>query len=98
MATRRSRKSVEQWSELVDQFDSSGDSMEQFCQQQNLAMSTFQRWRSTIHRSKELGRAEAVSGFTRVRNPSVISPPPPSAVTLQIGTLITLTIHTAESV
>ena len=101
MPTRRARKSVEQWSELVDRFDSSSDSIEQFCQQQNLALSTFQRWRSTIHRSKGLGSAEAVSGFTRVTIPSVIPPATPSVpatVKLQIGTSITVTIHTAESI
>ena len=54
MRSRRARKSVEQWSKLVDQFDSSTDSMEQFCQQQDLAMSTFQRWRSTLELSKDL--------------------------------------------
>ena len=58
MRTRRARKSFEKWSELVEQFDCSNDSMERFCQQQDLAMSTFQRWRSTIRRSKTLGTSE----------------------------------------
>ena len=37
MRTRRARKSIEQWSELVEQFDCGSDSMELFCQQQDLA-------------------------------------------------------------
>ena len=76
--------------------------MELFCQQQDLAMSTFQRWRSTIHRSKALGTSETPSGFTRVMPPPAIKPTPlasiPPAITVQVGTSITLTIHTTESV
>ena len=100
--TRRARKSIEQWSELVEQFDCGSDSMERFCQQQDLAMSTFQRWRSTIRRSKTLGTGETPSGFTRVMPPPAIKPTPlasiPPAITVQVGTSITLTIHTTESV
>ena len=102
MRTRRARKTVEHWSELVERFDCSNDSMEQFCEQQDLAMSTFQRWRSTIHRSKVLRTSESPSEFTRaVTSPSttpssVVSIPP--AITVQIGTSITLTIHTTEPV
>ena len=90
--------SIEQWTELVDQFERSDDSMEQFCQQQDLAMSTFQRWRSTINRSKDLSKREVTSGFTRVQTSPAIPASTPSTVTLQIGTSITVTISTAESV
>ena len=38
MRTRRARKSFEQWSELIEQFDCSNDSMERFCQHQDLAV------------------------------------------------------------
>ena len=102
MRTRRARKTVEQWSELVERFDCSNDSMEQFCEQQDLAMSTFQRWRSTIHRSKVLRTSESPSEFTRAvtsratKPASVVSIPP--AITVQVGTSITLTIHTTEPV
>ena len=101
MRTRRVRKSAEQWSELVEQFDCSDDSMECFCQQQDLALSTFQRWRSTIHRSKTLGSSDTASEFTRVTTPpasmrtSPASMPP--TITVQFGTAVTLTIQTAES-
>ena len=102
MRTRRARKSFEKWSELVEQFDCSNDSMERFCEQQDLALSTFQRWRSTIHKSKALGTSETPSGFTQVMPPPVIKPTPlasiPPAITVQVGTSITLTIHTKESV
>ena len=102
MRTRRARKTVEQWSELVERFDCSNDSMEQFCEQQDLAMSTFQRWRSTIHRSKALRTSETPSEFTRVVTSPATKPTPltsiPLAVTVQVGTSITLTIHTTEPV
>ena len=98
MRSRRARKSVEQWSKLVDQFDSSTDTMEQFCQQQDLAMSTFQRWRSTLHRSKDLSVDEKASSFTQVLAPTTTHSTEPSVVTLKIGALITVTIHSAEPV
>ena len=98
MRSRRARKSVEQWSKLVDQFDSSTDTMEQFCQQQDLAMSTFQRWRSTLHRSKDLSSDKQVTSFTQVTNPTTTPSTAPSVVTLKVGTLITVTIHSAEPV
>jgi len=98
MQSRRARKSIEQWSALVDQFDSSTDSMEQFCEQQNLAMSTFQRWRNTILRSKEIGSTQSTPEFAQVTSPKPTPTKTPSAVTLQIGTSITVMIHTPESV
>ena len=68
MRTRRARKSFEQWSELVEQFDCSNDSMERFCEQQDLALSTFQRWRSTIHKSKALGTSKSNKDASLMRN------------------------------
>ena len=97
MQSRRARKSLEQWTELVDQFDSSDHSMDQFCQQEHLAISTFQRWRSMIHKSREFGKNDTPSGFTCVNAPA--TPTTGSAsVTVQIGSSITLTIHTPESI
>ena len=102
MRTRRARKSIEQWSELVEQFDCGNDPMERFCQQQDLAMSTFQRWRSTIHRSKVLRTSETPSEFTRVVTSPATKPTPltsiPPAITVQVGTSITLTIRATESI
>ena len=98
MQTRRARKSAEHWIELVDQFDSSDDSMEQFCRQQDLALSTFQRWRSTIYRSRDLSKEDQTPAFTEMRRPGSKSSIFPSAVTLQIGASITVTIHSAESI
>ena len=97
MQTRRVRKSAEQWSELVDQFDSSEDSMESFCQRQNVAMSTFQRWRSMIRRSKNLDTHDPDPAFTRVTGAAAPRATIPTVVTLQIGGLITVTIQTEES-
>ena len=45
MQSRRARKSYEQWAELAAD-DTSGFTMEAFCLHKNLAMSTFQRWRT----------------------------------------------------
>lgn len=98
MQSRRARKSLEQWTELVDQFDSGDHSMDQFCQHEQLAMSTFQRWRSMIHKSREFGRNDTPSGFARVTSSAATSTTVSPSVTLQIGSSITLTIHTPESI
>ena len=48
-------------------------------------MSTFQRWRSMIHKSREFGRNDTPSGFTRITNSPATSTTALPSVTLQIG-------------
>ena len=45
---RRIRRSKDEWRELFARFEQSGQSIEQFCAQQNLALSTFSRWRQKL--------------------------------------------------
>ena len=47
---RRSRRSLEQWRELLDRFEYSGQTQEQFCAEHHLALSTFDRWRKRLCR------------------------------------------------
>ena len=90
MRTRRARKSFEQWSELVEQFDCSNDSMERFCQHQDLAVSTFQRWRSAIRQSKMLGTIETASQFTQVMTPPAKKPTSPASIPPAMTVCVTI--------
>ena len=44
----RIRRSADQWRELFDRFEQSGQTREQFCAEQNLGLSTFSRWRQQL--------------------------------------------------
>jgi len=48
-ARRRSRRNLKQWRELLDRFDESGQTQEQFCTKHDLGLSTFGRWRKRLH-------------------------------------------------
>ena len=49
---RRSRRSLEQWRELLDRFEYSGQTQEQFCAEHHLGLSTFGRWRKRLRWQK----------------------------------------------
>jgi hypothetical protein len=46
--TRRPRRDKKQWTEISKRFDSSGLSTREFCQREDLALSSFQRWRRRL--------------------------------------------------
>ena len=56
--TRRARirRSEHEWRELFVRFEHGGQTREQFCADQGLAVSTFSRWRE---RMRALGRADS---------------------------------------
>lgn len=59
----RVRRSEQEWREVFTRFEQSGQSIEQFCTQQGLALSTFNRWRHRLRtqRHKAIqGSPEAV--------------------------------------
>lgn len=45
---RRSRRTLEQWGDLLDRFEQSGQTREQFCADHDLGLSTFSRWRKRL--------------------------------------------------
>jgi len=45
---RRVRRSKDEWREVFACFEQSGQTIEQFCAQQGLALSTFNRWRQRL--------------------------------------------------
>jgi hypothetical protein len=55
----RIRRSPEQWRAIFTQFESSGLSAPVFCQQQNIAYGTFQRWRQQMESEPGASRPAA---------------------------------------
>ena len=49
---RRIRRSPDQWREIFDRFERSGQTREQFCAEQGLGLSTFSRWRMRLMRNR----------------------------------------------
>lgn len=46
--SRRKRRSEAEWTEVFRRFESSGLSSREFCRRQDLALSSFQRWRGRL--------------------------------------------------
>ena len=54
VATRRARKSAQQWAEIIKKFQSSGLSESEFCESLELSPVTFRKWRyKTSNRTNE---------------------------------------------
>ncbi len=48
---QRVRRSIEEWRTINAQFEASGLSVQKFCAEQNLGLSTFSRWRQRLLRA-----------------------------------------------
>jgi len=57
---RRSRRSLEQWRELLDRFEYSGQTQEQFCAEHHLGLSTFGRWRKRLRRQSPMSSGDGL--------------------------------------
>ena len=51
-STRNTRRTADQWRELVNEFDASGLSAVQFCQRHHLGLSTLGKWRSRFRNQR----------------------------------------------
>jgi transposase-like protein len=67
----RPRHTEAQWRKIFDQFSQSGMSQEQFCQREDLALSTFDRWRRTF---RESSLAAIPASFVELCVPNVPTP------------------------
>jgi putative transposase len=47
------RRSAEQWQSLIEQYQSSGQSARQFCQEQSLGYTSFCQWRKRLSRTED---------------------------------------------
>ena len=65
----RVRRDAKQWSEILRRFESSGLDRSEFCRREDVAVSSFQRWR---HRLGSIAAAEFVE-LVPTSSPSVRS-------------------------
>ena len=95
MKQRRARQSAEEWARLITRFENSGLSAAEFCQQEDLSLATFRRWRSrSATQPPEIAVATS-SDFISVKPAAteLRQSSPVSSIQLQIGPSITLTIR-----
>ena len=96
MSRRRPRKSAKQWERLIEQQVDSGMSIAEFCQQRDVAFSTFSKW----HRKFKTRAVTTHSAFKPVKTPEPIVAKQPdteiSVVSVQVGTDVLLTIRSGE--
>jgi len=69
-SARRPRRDKKQWTEIFKRFDSSGLSTRDFCRQEDLALSSFRRWR---RRLGSIAPAEFVELVPTVQSSAVSS-------------------------
>jgi len=66
-SARRPRRDEKQWTEIFKRFESSGVSTRDFCRREDLALSSFQRWR---RRLGSVAAAEFVELVPTVQTPA----------------------------
>lgn len=63
------RRSEQEWREIVQRFEASGQSQRQFCKSEDITLASFARWR---RRLQATGTPAAIdSGFVELATPSV---------------------------
>jgi|GEM_PF-2342283 len=96
MSTRRPRKTAKQWERLIEQHGASELTIAQFCQQHDVALSTFSKW----HRKFKTDSAPTKNAFKQVKTSKPIvaeaSASQTSTVSLQLGPKIVLTIRSGD--
>ncbi len=95
MKQRRARQSADEWARLITRFETSGLSAAEFCQQEDLSLATFRRWRSRSASQPVDKASTASSDFITVKPAATESrqSSPVSSIQLQIGPSIILTIR-----
>lgn len=63
---RRQRRSPSEWAALFRQFENSGLTVREFCVQQDLGLSTFNRWRNRLRRELDGAPASEAIPFVRL--------------------------------
>lgn len=92
---RRIRRSAEQWRDLFERFEQSGQRREQFCIEQGLALGSFDRWRQKLRREPKHQAMAAGDGlFVELTSDSApTSPVPAWDVELQLGAGVVLRLR-----
>ena len=92
----RIRRSEDAWRELVVRFEQSGQTREQFCLDQGLALSTFSRWRQRLRSTvQEAATASADAVFVELAPEETLATAarPTWDVELQLGADVVLRLR-----
>ena len=90
---RRSRRNADQWRELLDRFNQSGQTQEQFCAEHHLGLSTFGRWRKRLCRQLPMVSSDAL--FVELEQNTPAASVQSWDVELQLGTGMVLRLRRA---
>jgi len=96
-AARRNRRSADQWRELLDRFNRSGQTQEQFCTAHDLGRSTFSRWRKRLRQQRvKPPKHSSDALFVELAQDAPVSPlSPPWDVELQLSAGMVLRLRRA---
>ena len=91
----RIRRDENAWRELVVRFEQSGQTREQFCLDQGLALSTFSRWRQRLRSTvQEAATASADAVFVELAPEETLATAAPTwDVELQLGADVVLRLR-----
>lgn len=92
MGKRNPRRSVAEWNDIVTDFHQSGLSIQAYCNQNQLALATFSKWKRRIAQSELVPTTDKAPAFVPLVRADPVSPPINSSINLQIGPSITLSI------
>jgi len=98
MRKRHERRSQEQWSVIIEDQATSGVSIADYCQSNNIGLASFAKWKRRLRgdTTKPGHSKQSAESFATVK---LIEPNESQAtVTLSIGTNITLTINSPGTV
>jgi hypothetical protein len=60
LAPVRPRRTLDEWRELLEHYEYSGQTQEQFCTDHALALSTFGRWRKRLRRQSPMSSGDGL--------------------------------------
>ena len=90
---RRARRSRDQWRELLERFEHSGQSREDFCREHGLTLSSFAHWRRALGKTAAGGRVvEAAPVFFEL-TPQPSGPAGSWDVELELGDGVVLRLR-----
>jgi len=85
-AGRRIRRDPNEWRDIINRFEQSGQTRDQFCAEHNLGISTFSRWRQRLRPTMPApSLAEGEALFVELEPMASMTPSPPWDVELQLG-------------
>ena len=95
------RRNKDQWAALIEQQSNSGKTIKAFCQDNDIALASFGKWKHKLSNKRALHSNDSkYDGFTPVQvvdSKDQCSPAKPSTtVTLTLGSNITVTIQSSE--